>query len=188
MVVGARRDIAVGIVLARVAGGARIAARRPERIDALQLVRRAAGTVEILLVTAGAVEWALPELPKMGVDEAVGVGRATETAVRGEAAAGAAARIWRCLSIAGPDQFILLVVAEVLRLAAGTAAAAILDGGGDAGDVAGVVVAAALIEDLAALAAAAIPTGGLLAGPQVAVIAVLLGRQIAVACAADIGE
>jgi hypothetical protein len=124
----------------------------------------------------------------MRVDEAVGVGRAAKAATRGESAAGATAGIGRRLRVAGPHQLVLLVVAEVLRFGAGGAARQVLYGGADAGDVAGGIVAAALVKDLAALPATVVPTGGLLTGPQVTVMAELFGSEVTVARAADVGE
>ncbi len=89
------------------------------------------------------------------------------------AAAGATARRRLRAVVASPHQPVLLVVAEVLRVAVGAALPARLaHGGGFSLDVAGRVVATGLIEELPALSTAALPRAALFHRAQVVVVAV----------------
>ncbi len=114
VIVGAGDNVAPRVVRAEVVGGSGIAARRSRLVNALQLMRSAAATVEVLLIAAGAAHWPLPQLSQVRVDIAHGVGCAGKATVGCQAAAGAAAGTGRRLRVTGPHELILLVVAEIL--------------------------------------------------------------------------
>lgn len=136
----------------------------------------AAVTVEILVGGAVAGHRPLPQLSQVGIDITGGVARAAEAVGWRLIAAGLTAGVRRAGDVAGKDQPVLLVVTEVLRLAAARAALPRQGRlrGGETGDVAGRVIPAALAGNLPARAARAAPTGRIGLRAQIAVIAELL--------------
>jgi hypothetical protein len=58
--IGARRHLAMRVVLAQILGRARIGTRRAQGIESLQVMGRAAAAIEVLLVAAGSKRGALP--------------------------------------------------------------------------------------------------------------------------------
>src|SRR5712692_1748710 len=83
-----------------------------------QLVRVAAVAVEVLGVGAAGALRSLPQLPQVGVDVAGAVACSRQAAGEGATAAGAVTCSRLGTTVACPHQAILLVVAEVLCLAA----------------------------------------------------------------------
>jgi len=142
-------------------------------IEARQLVGLTAATVEVLLLGAAPVEWPLPQLAQVRVHKAVAVAGITQRIAERTTATGAVAGGGLRAGVACPHQPVLLVVAEILRLAAPRIVGAGHGGlrGGQAGDVAGGIVAERLDEEIPAAPAAALPGGGRAAWTQVTIIA-----------------
>jgi len=135
-------------------------------------MRLTAVTVEVL-IAAAATQWPLPHLAQVGVDIAAGIGRPAERVRQRRTATGTVACRRLRATVARPHQPVLLVVAEVLRLAASRAT---LPGDGGlrqraADDVAGRVVAGRLREDRPARAAAALPARRQAGRAQITIVA-----------------
>ena len=79
---------------------------------------RLAVAVEVLLLAARAVQWSLPQLAQVGVDERVVVVGSAQAVGEGGCATGAIACPWLAAGVACPHQAVLFVVAEVLALTA----------------------------------------------------------------------
>ncbi len=90
-------------------------------IEAGQLVGLTAATVKVLLLGAAPVEWPLPQLAQVRIDVRIAVGGPRQAVAR-PTATGAIACCRGRPGVARPHQPVLLVVAEVLRLAAARAA------------------------------------------------------------------
>ena len=136
-------------------------------------MRRGAGAIEVL-VAARAIVGRLHELIEITVAKSIAVGRATERVGQRASAAGAAARCGFRAAITGPHQAILCVVTEILRLAAAATTCDLRLRRRLADDVAGLVIAARLVEDLPTAAAAALPLRVGFKGTQVAIVGELL--------------
>src|SRR5260370_28757358 len=87
-------------------------------IEARQLVGLTAATVEVLLLGAAPVEWPLPQLAQVRVHKAVAVAGITQRIAERTTATAAVAGGGLRAGVACPHQPGLLVVAEILRLAA----------------------------------------------------------------------
>ncbi len=147
-------------------------------IEARQLVRLTAATVEVLLLGAAPVEWPLPQLAQVRVDVRIAVAGPRQAVAR-PTATGAIACCRGCPRVARPHQPVLLVVAERFGLAA-PRIGGVRHGclrGGQAGHVARRVVGTRLAEDRAAGAAVGPPGGRRAGGAQVGIVAELLGGQ-----------
>lgn len=153
------------------------------RIHARQLMGMRAVTVEILLGIGAPIDGSHPELAEIGVGIGVVVAGGTARQGVGEraGATGAAARARLSAAIACPQQVILRIVTEVLGLRTARDALSLHLGlgGREAGHVASVIVACALVEERATLSAAAQPDRAGPGGTQVAIIAELLISQAA---------
>jgi len=170
-VVRATRDVAEGVITARVDCAAQIAASGANRIEPGQLVRVIAIAVEILVV-ARAVEWSLPELAQVRVGVAAAVACAIKPTGERAGAAGADARCWLRPRVARPHQPVLFVITEILGVAATGAALSWhrCERCADAGNVAHRVIATTLAEDGATGAAATLPGGARRGRTQVAIV------------------
>ncbi len=147
--------VATAIDLSRLGGAGGAGA-----IEAGQLVRLTAATVEVLLLGAATVERPLPQLAQVRVDVRITVAGSTQVVVRSTAAGTVACRRG-CPRVARPHQPVLLIVAERFGLAA-PRIGGVRHGclrGGKAGHVAGGIVAEILDEDGARVTAAALPGG-----------------------------
>src|SRR5579885_1748794 len=150
--------IAPTVIAGRVVGGfARVvgaACAARDRVEADQLVRFVRVAVEILLLGATAAQRPLPELAQVGVDKATAIRRPAQTVRQAASACGGLGA-----GVTRPDQPVLLVIAEVLRLAAAGAALPWNGGMGraDTDDIADRVIRAARAEEGTGRAAAALP-------------------------------
>ncbi len=114
---GAAGDVAPAIVAARVDSSAQIRAGGAQRVEAGELVRLAVA-VEVLLLGAAAAQRALPELAQVRVNIAIVVTGSTQGIGERGRATGAVACPGLGAGVAGPHQAVLLVITEVLALAA----------------------------------------------------------------------
>ncbi|MBA2395050.1 MAG: hypothetical protein H0V70_20160 [Ktedonobacteraceae bacterium] len=126
---------------------ARARGRRGRLGQIAQLVRMGTITIEVLLLGAAPILGALPELAQIGVGILIGV-IATERALVGNIATRPIACGGHGGIVAGPDQAVLLVITEVLRLAA---AGATLPRDGGFGGTATQDIAHRIIADLVIL-------------------------------------
>ncbi len=167
--------VATAIDLPRLGGAGRAGA-----IEAGQLVRLTAATVEVLLLGAAPVEWPLPQLAQVRVDVRITVAGPRQAVAR-STATGAVACCRGCPRVARPHEAILLIVAERFGLAA-PRIGGVRHGclrGGQTGHVARRVVGTRLAEDgtPAGVAAVGPPGGRRAGGAQVGIVAELLGCQ-----------
>src|SRR5260370_25947642 len=173
---GAAGHIAKAVVAAAVALPGLIGAGGTGVIRPGHLVWMAAVAVEMLVLGAAPGQGALPQLAQVRLDKAVTVAGPGEPTGQRATAAGAVARGGLGAAVACPHEPVLLIVAEVLRLAA-TRAALTWNcrlRGGEAGDIARVVVATALREDGARVPTAALPGSRRARDTQIGIIAELI--------------